>query len=131
DLDGLVGHGPFHEALVEPARRERQRAAVVEPGEQGVAVGPRQALDVVGRLRVAGQSAPPSETNPACCGTVSDRATGLDRRSPHPLGDLRSARVARSGDRATTAGDKRIPSQSTTPAAPLLSCASWATRGTS
>ena len=52
DLDGLVGHGPFHEALVEPARRERQGAALVEPGEQGVAVGPRQALEVVGRLRV-------------------------------------------------------------------------------
>src|SRR5262249_35919327 len=35
-----------------------------------------------------------------------DRATAPDRRSPEARGDLRSEDVARSGDRATTAGEK-------------------------
>src|SRR6266545_2603131 len=35
-----------------------------------------------------------------------DRATSPDRRSPLTLGDLRSQAVARSGDRATTGGEK-------------------------
>src|SRR5579884_2440198 len=42
-----------------------------------------------------------------------DQATAFDRRSPRPTfpGDLRSRRVARSGDRATTAngGGRKLP----------------------
>src|SRR5579872_2816722 len=48
-----------------------------------------------------------------------DRATEPDRRSPRASGDLRSAKVARSGDRATTGGDRATTGRPRASASPL------------
>ncbi len=45
DLDRLVAHAPFHEAVVPPRRAERQRRGAVEPGEDLAAVADGQRFE--------------------------------------------------------------------------------------
>ena len=45
DLHRLVGHRPVHEAIVEPGRRQGERTARIDAGEELFAVGPRQAIE--------------------------------------------------------------------------------------
>ena len=46
-LDGLIAHGPFHEPIVPPTRRQRHRPMRIEAGKQLAAICLRESFDVV------------------------------------------------------------------------------------
>src|SRR5262249_35902047 len=123
-LDRLVAHGPFHEAVVPPGRAEQDRPAAVEPGEDLLPVRPRQALD----LRVLSgavhetPSLPCSPLPPgvrAFVGAGSARRPGVACRGtePPPTKPFTPGPSPPRGE-----GSKRIPRKPTPCAGRLVSC---------